>query len=338
MDSRAGELSGSGMSSHFWDTRVPLNINDTQLDPGMREVPVEHNGPTEMVFCLMRYKFGEMLRFQTHASIFHGAWNPVSADTLPLDEKLRIIDEFEARMENHPAFQGDSSIPLQFLAMAVLKSAIYKIRFLASFRKVTGQTSEHPSQVEKDNQFNLALRLFNVASTVKLRSDIQNYMWHIRTHFQWQPFIYILGELRTRTSGNEVENAWQRVAEIYDFFPELINKPFKTLHVAVGNLTLKAWEAYYTAQDLITEEPPFIKALRERRSGSMASRNVENMCKDILLNHSNSSDIDSSELTIATVVDSSLLEQPTNIDFDFSAIDPTSMEWMDWTSLLQENA
>ena len=53
MESRSAQLSGATIDSQlqlFWDTKKPLNVNDSDLSPAMRELPEGHDGVTEMLF------------------------------------------------------------------------------------------------------------------------------------------------------------------------------------------------------------------------------------------------------------------------------------------------
>lgn len=56
LDIRVSELSGAGHSvlGHSWETKLPLNVNDSDLFPDMRDPPLEHPGATEMIFVLQR--------------------------------------------------------------------------------------------------------------------------------------------------------------------------------------------------------------------------------------------------------------------------------------------
>lgn len=338
IDSRAGELSGSGVSSYLWDTNPPLNVNDSQLEPLMVEPPLEHSGPTEGVFCHMRYSFGERLRTKAPVSAYHGAWNKLSTDGMPLEEKLREIDEFEAEMRPTLIDKCDNSVPIHFLTTSVFEAALCKMRFLASFRKVTGQTDEIPSQSEKDAHFDLALRTFEIGSSILKRQDVQRFMWHGRRQFQWQPFIYLLGQLRIRTSGEKIDAAWRYISEIFTFEPELIAKTNKALYIALSTLTVKAWDAYSSAQGLVSEEPAFISTLRKSDGVKLSSKRGESwqgMPRSVNQMHG----IDTSQHSLpgdTMDVSSSLEDMSFSEPFDFASLDLESMSWGDWTTLLQD--
>ena len=40
---------------------MPLDVNDGDLYPDMKEPPMEHTGVTEMVFCLTRCEIAEFI-------------------------------------------------------------------------------------------------------------------------------------------------------------------------------------------------------------------------------------------------------------------------------------
>src|SRR4051812_3936893 len=63
IDSRSAQLSGSFTSGigNVPPTLLPSNLNDEDLSPEMTDSPVAHKGPTEMIFCLLKYEFGVFL-------------------------------------------------------------------------------------------------------------------------------------------------------------------------------------------------------------------------------------------------------------------------------------
>jgi len=84
LDHTSAELAGSApsfwtMMKETWDTKRPLNINNTDISPSATEFPPERSGPTEMIFLLMRHKFGEYFRENRRTmrflhDLFDGKW------------------------------------------------------------------------------------------------------------------------------------------------------------------------------------------------------------------------------------------------------------------------
>ena len=73
LDGLSGQICGTGiaMDSKNWDTKQPLNINDTDIWPGMDEPPTPREGATDMIFCLARTEIGKFHQ-KTFAAL--GSW------------------------------------------------------------------------------------------------------------------------------------------------------------------------------------------------------------------------------------------------------------------------
>jgi len=76
LDHTSAELAGSAptfwsMMHDTWDTKRPHNINDTDINSSATEFPPERHGPTEMIFVLLRHKFGEYFRENLRAIRCH---------------------------------------------------------------------------------------------------------------------------------------------------------------------------------------------------------------------------------------------------------------------------
>jgi hypothetical protein len=119
LDSRVGELAGCppSMLQHLRTTNIPLNVNDSDLYPGMREPPVEHTGITEMIHVLPRC---EIIKLYLEAKLAN----------LPMRVKIpdTQIDKFDALIEEKYLKWCDPNIPLHVLARLSTKSALAKVR------------------------------------------------------------------------------------------------------------------------------------------------------------------------------------------------------------------
>ena len=108
LDNRSAELSGSCNSGLpcFENFKLPLNVNDSDLDPSMTELPAHHAGPTEMMFCMIRCEFGTFLmksqsREPKPSNGFDGLWQGLSGNSTSLSEKEKAIREFERYLEDN---------------------------------------------------------------------------------------------------------------------------------------------------------------------------------------------------------------------------------------------
>jgi hypothetical protein len=353
IDSRSAQLSGTGLSTmaHLWDTKLPLNVNDSDLAPEMREVPVEHQGITEMVFCLIRYEFGSFLRGIPTAG-FDGDWQKLSSNHTPLSEKDKMLDQLESYLENKFARYCDPLIPLHIFSTTLIRAAICKMWLVAHHPQQYPDRGLHMSQEEKTMLFATSLRMIEYDNMGQTMQSLKRYLWHVNVHFQFDAFVYMLSELRLRIFGELVNRAWRQVQLVYEHHPELLNHTRNELYVAIGNLTIKAWAARELGLAQLSQAPPevpkFISTLRQQgriNGGIRSSSQVASQYTPVPNQNNTSTNSYRSPYGQATDYP---MNQGTpmgmfspagnpNLEFDPAAMDMSPVDWDYWNGLLQEN-
>ncbi|KAI9771940.1 MAG: hypothetical protein M1835_006333, partial [Candelina submexicana] len=255
LDGRAAQLAGTGLSvlDRLTDTKAPLNINDSDLYPNMREPPVEHTGVTEMIFTLVRCEIGNHLHRSGNKS-YDGGWKQLGDPTVPLADKDKGIDELEGRIESKFLRYCDPVIPLHLLSTILAKSAVSKMRLVAHHPRQYKDKGASLPQPEKDMLLDLSLKMLEWDS---MQSDkiVQRFLWHIKNHFQFDSLLYLLVELRTCTTGSLPDRAWPAINKAFENHPEMMTSSSNALYVAIRRLTLKAWEAREAAFPPQPERP-----------------------------------------------------------------------------------
>ncbi|RMZ82198.1 hypothetical protein DV738_g1736, partial [Chaetothyriales sp. CBS 135597] len=258
LDFRSAELTGSGRLGEIGlsDTQVPTNTNDSDIWPGMPDPPVNQTYPTEVLTCLMRCEFGafwkdkilkKAMRGRLDArGIFLSPKEPPSGDNgswyLTMDEREKYITELEERLHTKFLQYCDHTVPLQLMASLIAKAAVGSMRLMAHYPK--GCTTDTDiSESRRQFLWETAVRLIQTDNVSHATRALKKFKWHIDVYFQWHALIYLLGELTTRTRGHQVDEAWKQIDECWDNHPQFVTEYRKPLHVAVGNLCLKAYEA-----------------------------------------------------------------------------------------------
>lgn len=268
LDGHSSKLAGAGFPGWLakFDTKIPLNISDSDMSPTMKEPPKEKEGANEMLFCCLRYETAQAIRCTRKIGGKHGGWH-VTPNPEVIPEKDKAIDELEKRFDEKFIRFCDPSIPLHLLAIYVAKSVICTMRIMAHHPRQYPDKGASMPQKEKDMLFSESLKELEYNSLGHTTKCIQGFLWHTTSHFQFDAFIYIISELRHRTEGDLVERAWQQVIFSYEHRPEMITDTKNSLYVAMGSLTLKAWKKREETQ-LHSQVPPprFISLLRAQRN------------------------------------------------------------------------
>ncbi|KAL5115318.1 hypothetical protein ACEQ8H_006763 [Pleosporales sp. CAS-2024a] len=128
------KLAGTGMNGAILmgDVAIPSNVNDSDLFPGMKEAPKEHEGATEMMFFLIRCFTADFLRRTADPKTnFDGLWFKVTTSTIPVAVKDRAIQELEDTFQQKFLRHCDSSISWHFMCSQLAKAIIAMMRFMA---------------------------------------------------------------------------------------------------------------------------------------------------------------------------------------------------------------
>ncbi|KAG9235107.1 fungal-specific transcription factor domain-containing protein [Amylocarpus encephaloides] len=261
LDVRSAQPAGMGPSvlGKIWDTKLPGNYNDSDLSIDMGELPVEHIGSTEMIFCLTTYEFG---RYFMEASKGLDWRN---------NERLWITTLEEILQDKFLKY-CDSSVPLHALTAAVAKSVLANKRLSAHHPQKRGKVPREEQQSDGDIAFQNSLAIMGFDSALHSSRGMRRFWWHAKGHFQYDVFVFLLSELRQRRNGPHTELGWQIVQDTYQHHPELVRGKSNELHNAIGNLTLKAWGNRIKRQDLdvvsdLSNPPEYISILRSRQLG-----------------------------------------------------------------------
>ena len=277
LDRIAAERCGSRSSfiDTTWDSKLPLNVNDSELVPGMQEPPIEHEGSTEMLFCLLRYEIGVFwLKHKEflHESRDHG--KEEKEPTSAFDSGQKVLNELESLFERKYLRYCDPALPFHCFTSFIARASLCAMRLILYIGQSRMMKSDMPREI-KDTLFDTAVRSIEYDNVGRTTINVKPYLWHIRMNFQWPALVFSLSELRIRPTGEKSDHAWDQLRQSFDNHPEHYERN-SPLNVAIGNLALKAWAARL-AQAPGSITPNFITILTKQRANlrKNSSRNVD---------------------------------------------------------------
>jgi len=110
----------------------------------------------------------------------------------------------------------------------------------------------------------------------------QRFLWHIYTNFPLPAHIYLLSALRYHTNDDLAERGWQILSDSSEnrakkdgthFFFK--NKKLSLLHLSLGNLVIKAWnarEAAFQNSPQALQIPRFVSQYRQQLAESKSQK------------------------------------------------------------------
>lgn len=281
-DFRAAELAGlpkfRGFKLDDHTSKPPANINDNELYPGMSSPAISSTKITDMSFITLRT---ELANF---AGRLGAKFRQQGKDVSQWDDFIsrsdpRMKDEFakeiEEILETKFLRYCDPSQPLQLMIMLIARSSLNITRFLGHHPRRWASQEQTPES-ERQYVWNVSVSLLEQYDILQSDRRLQGFGWYVAYHLQWHVFIHVLDTLRTRPLMPEVEKAWRLVETTFENNPDVISNTKKPIHVAVGNLCLKAFTARETALThegrSISCKSKFITKLRQQRDAAKARR------------------------------------------------------------------
>lgn len=259
-------------------TKWPTNVNDDQIYPGMPSLVAESNTLTDNIFVALRYELtnfaaGRIARFRRQGknpSQFH--LNASGSDEVEIDKAFREVEE---TLETKYIRYCDPSQPLHLFSMLIARFSMNVVRFLRHHPRRWASIEQTPHS-ERQWVWEVSIKLLEQHNMVLSNPQLKRFAWHGAYYQQWHAFIHVLDTLRANPLMADAEKAWQLIGNTYENTPYLIFDTKKPIHVAAGNLCLKAYNDREAALQNGNIYPPptpeFILQLRQQREVAKAKR------------------------------------------------------------------
>ncbi|KAL4742942.1 putative fungal-specific transcription factor [Aspergillus similis] len=315
LDGYAGQVSGTGIliAPNSWDTKQPLNINDDQIFPGMKQQPKELKCASEMIFCLSRI---ELSNFYTRTGVKMKEIG-ASVEFKDAEEIERLINEVEDSIETKFLRYCDIVNSLHILTTGIVRSATNAVRLRARMPLLMKGTI---TDTQRRDICTLAEKILDTNNAIYGNPAIRRFRWQTQAFFLWDALLCILRNLALVGfySPPELDTAWNKITEVYRNHEELVISR-RDLHTTIGKETLKAWDANPPSNS--SPEPSFIIDLRDKHEEKVGKRQ-ESIDRMILGNFADGSVLDD---LFGTVSDPYL-----DLESGFTA---DSSDWATWDQL-----
>lgn len=217
LDIRASEDHGTDPSivEQSFDTKFPLNINDSDLTTDMKEPPEEHEGATEMTFDLIRYSVSTTVRRLSYAPPGPGPCR-IKSSGLTLADKEHMIEDLHQYLEKKYLRHCDTTIPLHWVTVTVARLIMAKMWLIVHHPFSRADRGVDLPKETKDRLFTTSLEVIEFSRLLESEKTTLKWGWLFRTYVQWHALAFVLSELCARTQGAEVDKAWIVIESVFD--------------------------------------------------------------------------------------------------------------------------
>lgn len=340
-DTRIGELADykNIAMAPAWDCKIPLNVNDSDFRPEMKEPPLVMNTSSEAFFVVVRSELREFVRHAKFHSDFQTPSFASGANAQPrFNPEDSELNALESMIEDKYLKFCNPENPLHFMTIWTTRSYIAKCRLVEHYSRILEPSSE---QTKRQRDFAVFYAMGILEGDTKIMDSplTKGYIWHMNFHFPLPAYIHLLQDFKRRPIHDQAEKAWEVMSDNFEArfdVSQPINSP---LFKIFTGLVLPAWEACQTAikRSGKSPVPPRIVSyiwddMAKKSEGSLVIRNQHSKSCDSL-------DVDELPMPMPMGsdpygggshgftelgVDASVIAQS---DVDFNQLDWTLMDW-----------
>lgn len=218
IDSRSEDLQVSEykVSEGIFDTEIPANTDDANLEPEMLASPIVAEKWTDVTVSLIHCEVWKLSR----------RLQPVTAASyaLPPDshERLELFQQSQARIEDTYLKHLSLSQPLHSFVATIARLFLTKIDLILHTKQhpVRETESQPADTVQSDKVFMLSLSIIEYTYALQNEPGWSGWSWQIQGRQPpWHALRVVLGQLCRRRWGPNCERAWSSAKKSFDSLP-----------------------------------------------------------------------------------------------------------------------
>ena len=269
-DTRVGELANYKTTklAPTWDCRIPLNVNDSDLRPEMKEPPEVLGKSTEALFAVVCGEIGEFVRNTMFYLDFTApALKPIAkgVQSGPIPEGGELV-ALEKMIEDKYLKSCDPENPLHFMTIWMTRAFLAKYLLLEHHSKYSS-SSVHQTEAQRDTAISYALNRLECDTKLITSPLTKGFVWLIHPHFPFPAYIQIVQDLRRRPGSEQAEQAWEVMSDNYEARFVFLYEQESPFFKMFTKIVLQAWEAREAAFSQLGEPlmpPRIVSSIRHR--------------------------------------------------------------------------
>ncbi|KAE8378980.1 fungal-specific transcription factor domain-containing protein [Aspergillus bertholletiae] len=205
-DKRVAEDHGlvGGVEAIF-DTKLPLNVEDSDLDPQMGTPPPPKEKWTEMTMFLITGEASKTFAHIHRVSLQSQHGRDVH------EESRRLVDDLESRLSNTYLKYCDQNVPIQRSTFLLGRVLLSKARVLVYIQSLNGLSAEQSAKHLNEETLSYACEGLECGSKMLTDEILRGYSWLSSTFTPYHLLTYCLWHLWVCPETPGAERAWRIV-------------------------------------------------------------------------------------------------------------------------------
>ncbi|KAJ5355178.1 uncharacterized protein N7496_012390 [Penicillium cataractarum] len=191
---------------------LPLNVNDSDLDPSSSHLATSRNGWSEQTFALVRYRIAQTRQMLSEDNV--------------MTRKQEIIRACEQQLhDHHLQFCTDQQSTIQWLTRHVAHVLVMEMWFelysadTIDISSVGLADDGQHEQGFRDFLFLNAIDIVDTTTRLEWETQSRQWAWLLKGYQQFHPLVFLLNELQYREQYAAVDHAWKVVESALSRWP-----------------------------------------------------------------------------------------------------------------------
>lgn len=198
-----------------FNTKKPLNINDSDLRPDMTTAPIERQEFTEMSKTM-----GSHIAWNTAMKL--GYIEPVKEgeESMPskysFEEREAMVIQLEKKLESNIIVHCNPANPLEWVTAVVMRLLMARLRLALYHPPMHDSRSTSHQFVSRETVLKAAVQNLEYTHLLETEPGAAQWRWYFQTHVQWHALAATLTQLCVLDKGPLVDRAWIIVNVVFD--------------------------------------------------------------------------------------------------------------------------
>ena len=203
LDTRASEDQGTDLTITYgsFDTRIPSNINDVEINPETKEMPTERDGLTDMSIARIFYGIGDIVRQMMAPS--------VRGDVVGLEDQSRLLNEIYQKFEEgYCQYTTEAGNIAYWVGVNIARLVMAKMTLIMFLPVLFSSPSQHISEEIRTKLLVSAIEVAEYNHMLNAEQACRQWRWIYQTYTHWHAIVYLMLEISRRPWSPIVERAW----------------------------------------------------------------------------------------------------------------------------------
>lgn len=266
-----------------WDCRIPLNLDDAELRPEMKELPVIQEKPSDSHFAVVRSAIGDHIRHTSfHLDFVNPALKAVASNKVhsgpdPPEYELAALEKIIEEKYLKPC---NLENPTHLMTLWTARGYLAKYRLIEHYSKfLDGAT--RPTDAKREELNHLALRMVECDTNILTSPYTRGFHWFSHTYFPFPAHVHLIQDIKKRPGSPFSERAWQAISNNFSARPDVPGGKDGPFFNMFATMLLRAWhtcEEAYNQRGQPYTVPEIVVELREKvaQEHNQAEENLDN--------------------------------------------------------------